>query len=152
MLDCSIKKTTLWIKRCTQHQTSNLFCKTRLHSSDYAEFTYIYIHTHTRFVQHGAGFRLSMRSMRRSVETENTPYVAAVRTYASVNVTRPSQSWKNVPLLCPDVIIGFFNWPNPSSRTMALGSAKTLTENIPGDKARPARKADNLTAICEPTA
>jgi hypothetical protein len=25
------------------------------------------------------------------------------------------------------------------------------TKNIPGDKGRPARKADNLTAICDPT-
>jgi hypothetical protein len=25
------------------------------------------------------------------------------------------------------------------------------TRNLPGDKGRPARKADNLTAICEPT-
>jgi hypothetical protein len=48
----------------------------------------------------------------------------------------------------------FFNWPNPSSRTMALGSTQPLTEmstrNLPGGKGRPARKADNLTAICEP--
>jgi hypothetical protein len=38
---------------------------------------------------------------------------------------------------------------------MALGSTQPLTEmstrNIPGSKGRPARKADNLTAICEPT-
>jgi hypothetical protein len=38
---------------------------------------------------------------------------------------------------------------------MALGSTQPLTEmstmKIPGGgKARPARKADNLTAICEP--
>jgi hypothetical protein len=37
---------------------------------------------------------------------------------------------------------------------MALGSTQPLTEmsarNIPGGKGRPARKADNLTAICEP--
>jgi hypothetical protein len=37
---------------------------------------------------------------------------------------------------------------------MALGSTKPLTEmstrNLPGDKRRPARKADNLTAIYEP--
>jgi hypothetical protein len=37
---------------------------------------------------------------------------------------------------------------------MALGSTEPLTEmstrNLPGDKERPARKADNLTAICEP--
>jgi hypothetical protein len=51
--------------------------------------------------------------------------------------------------------IFFFNLPNPSSRIMAMGSTQPLTEmstrNIPGGKGRPARKADNLTAICEPT-
>jgi hypothetical protein len=53
-----------------------------------------------------------------------------------------------------DEVIGFFNRPNPSSRTIALGSNQPLTEmstrNLPGGKGRPARKADNLTAICEP--
>jgi hypothetical protein len=38
---------------------------------------------------------------------------------------------------------------------MALWSAQPLTEmstkNLPGGEGRPARKADNLTAICEPT-
>jgi hypothetical protein len=38
---------------------------------------------------------------------------------------------------------------------MALGSTQPLTEmstrNIPGGEGRPARKAENLTAICEPT-
>jgi hypothetical protein len=38
---------------------------------------------------------------------------------------------------------------------MALGSTQPLkemsTRNLPGCKGRPARKADNLTAICEPT-
>jgi hypothetical protein len=52
----------------------------------------------------------------------------------------------------PNEVIGFFNWPNPSSRTMALGSTQPLTEmstrNLPGGKGRPARKAD-LTAICK---
>jgi hypothetical protein len=37
---------------------------------------------------------------------------------------------------------------------MALGSTQPLTEmstmNIPGGEGRPTRKADNLTAICEP--
>jgi hypothetical protein len=54
----------------------------------------------------------------------------------------------------PDQVIVFFNGPNPSSHTMALGSTQPLTEksarNLPGGKGRPARKADNLTAICEP--
>jgi hypothetical protein len=54
----------------------------------------------------------------------------------------------------PDEVIGFFfNVPNPSSRTMTLGSAQPVTEmstrNLPGGEGRPARKADNLTAICE---
>jgi hypothetical protein len=51
--------------------------------------------------------------------------------------------------------VDFFNWPNSSSRTMALGSTQPLTQmstrNLPGGKGRPARKADNLTAICVPT-
>jgi hypothetical protein len=54
-----------------------------------------------------------------------------------------------------DQVIGFFNLPNPPSRTMTVGSTQPLTEmstrNLPGGKRRPARKADNLTAICEPT-
>jgi hypothetical protein len=49
--------------------------------------------------------------------------------------------------------LDFYNWPNPSSRPMAVGSTQPLTEmstrNLPGGKMRPARKADNLTAICE---
>jgi hypothetical protein len=53
----------------------------------------------------------------------------------------------------PDEVIEFFNWPNPSSRTMALGSTQPLTEmsarNLPGGKGQSARGADNLTAICE---
>jgi hypothetical protein len=52
--------------------------------------------------------------------------------------------------------VDFFNLPNPSSRTMALGSTQPLTEmstrNLPGGKGRPARKADNLTKMCEPIA
>jgi hypothetical protein len=50
--------------------------------------------------------------------------------------------------------VGFFNLPNPSSRTMALGSTQPLTEvstrNFLGGKERPAHRADNLAAICEP--
>jgi hypothetical protein len=54
----------------------------------------------------------------------------------------------------PDEVIIFFNLPNPSSRTMALGSTQPLTEisnrNLSGGKGgRPARKADDLAAISE---
>jgi hypothetical protein len=42
----------------------------------------------------------------------------------------------------------FFNWPNPSTGTMALGSTQPLTQmsnrNLPADKGRPARTADKL--------
>jgi hypothetical protein len=55
----------------------------------------------------------------------------------------------------PDEVIGFFFLiTNLSSRTMALGSTQHLTEmstrNLPAGKGRLGRKADNLTAICEP--
>jgi hypothetical protein len=50
-------------------------------------------------------------------------------------------------------VTGFFNWPNPFSSTVAMGSNKPLTEmsarKLPGGKGRPAREAVNLTAICE---
>jgi hypothetical protein len=53
-----------------------------------------------------------------------------------------------------DEVIGFFSWPNPSSRTMVVGSAQPLTEistmNLSRVKERPARKAYNLTTTCEP--
>jgi hypothetical protein len=54
---------------------------------------------------------------------------------------------RKVAGLIPDEVIGFFNWPDPSSRTMVLGSTQPLTEM---SKTRPASKADSLTAICEP--
>jgi hypothetical protein len=53
-----------------------------------------------------------------------------------------------------DDITAFFNWRNISSRTIALGSTESLTEmstrNLTEGKGRPTRKADILTAICEP--
>jgi hypothetical protein len=54
------------------------------------------------------------------------------------------------PVQVPDKVDIF----NPSNRTMALGSIQPLiemsTRNPSGGKKRPARRADNLTAICEP--
>jgi hypothetical protein len=61
------------------------------------------------------------------------------------------KSWVRFPMRSLDV----FNGPRPSSRTVALGSDQPLTEmstkNLLGIKERRARKADNLTDICEPT-
>jgi hypothetical protein len=57
------------------------------------------------------------------------------------------------PVQVPDEV-SFFNLPSPSSRTMALGSTQPLTKmstrNLPGGKKRPARRADNLAAVCVP--
>jgi hypothetical protein len=58
-----------------------------------------------------------------------------------------------LPVRIPDEV-DLFNLPNPSSRTMALGSTQTLIEmcttNLPGGKKRLERRADNLAAIYEP--
>jgi hypothetical protein len=45
--------------------------------------------------------------------------------------------------------VDFFNLPNPSSCTMALGSTQPLTQIFLGGKGRLVRRADKLTAICE---
>jgi hypothetical protein len=54
----------------------------------------------------------------------------------------------------PNVVTWYFIRPNLSSRTMALGSTQSLTEmstrNLAGGKKRPARRADNISAIYEP--
>jgi hypothetical protein len=53
------------------------------------------------------------------------------------DLNRVPPKYRKVAGSYPDGVIGFFNWPNPSSRTMALGSAQPLTEmstrNIPGE-------------------
>jgi hypothetical protein len=50
--------------------------------------------------------------------------------------------------------LNFFNLHNPTSRTMtqvwAQPLIETITRNLPGVKGRPALKAENLTAVCEP--
>jgi hypothetical protein len=57
------------------------------------------------------------------------------------------------PVRIPDEV-DFFNLPNPSSRTMALGWTQPLTEistrKLPGGKKQPAHRPDNLAAIYEP--
>jgi hypothetical protein len=50
--------------------------------------------------------------------------------------TRHYATSPKVAGLIPDEVIGFFNWPNPSSATMVLASTQPLTEmstrNLPG--------------------
>jgi hypothetical protein len=61
---------------------------------------------------------------------------------------------RKVAVSSPDEVIGFFSWPNPSSRIMALGLTQPVTEmstrNLPWGKERPSRKVDNLTVIRKP--
>jgi hypothetical protein len=61
---------------------------------------------------------------------------------------------RNVAGSISDEVIGFFNRFNPSSTTMTLVLTQPLTEmsisNLPEGKWQPGRKADNLSAICEP--
>jgi hypothetical protein len=57
------------------------------------------------------------------------------------------------PVRVPDEM-EFSNLPNPSSRTLSLGSTQSLTEmstrNFLRSKKRPAVRADSLAAIYEP--
>jgi hypothetical protein len=50
--------------------------------------------------------------------------------------------------------VDFFNLPNPSSRTVALGSTQPVTEmstrNLSGGKKWPAHRDDNLAAAFKP--
>jgi hypothetical protein len=84
----------------------------------------------------------------------NRPGVAAVASEPSIDSTPPpilQAGTSRVRL--PIKLILFFNLHNPSSGAMVLGSTQLLTEmstrNLPKGKGRTARKADNLTAICE---
>jgi hypothetical protein len=67
---------------------------------------------------------------------------------------RHNASNLNVAGSIPDEAFGFFNWPNPSSHILALGSTQRLTEistrNILDGQLQPPHEADKFTAICEP--
>jgi hypothetical protein len=61
---------------------------------------------------------------------------------------------RKVAGLIPDEVMVLFNWPNPSSRIMALGSTEALTEisirDLPGGKGWLSRACkDHLADICE---
>jgi hypothetical protein len=81
-----------------------------------------------------------------SVANWGTQYHTWLRHYAT--------SWK-VTGSIPDEVIGFFNWLNPSSHTMALKSTPPLIEMSARDPhggiGQLVHKAYNLTAICELT-
>jgi hypothetical protein len=89
------------------------------------------------------GYQSSFPGLRR--HAGGTRYRSWLRHYAASRKVAGS---------IPDEFIGFFNWPNPSSCTMALGSTQPLTEmstrNLTGGKGRRACKADSLTTLWEP--
>jgi hypothetical protein len=115
-------------------------------------YIYIYIHTH-RPTLCRAYEKLACMSRRSVMITLCiiAIYICFRFSWSLKTYIGPS---RKVAGSIPDVTVFFFNWPNPSSRTMALGLTQPLTEmnirNLPGGKGRPARKTD-LTAICKPT-
>jgi hypothetical protein len=69
---------------------------------------------------------------------------------ASTLIVGHYDTWRKVAGSSP-VQVDFFNLLNPSSRTMAVGSTQEWEPGIfLGGRERPASKANNLTAICEP--
>jgi hypothetical protein len=83
----------------------------------------------------------------------NLPFIVLLSTRGSVFGWGTMPQVGRSPFRIPDEV-DFFNLPNISTRTMALGSTQPLTElntrHILEGKKRPARRADNLAAICEP--
>jgi hypothetical protein len=85
------------------------------------------------------------------IEFENLP----IRMWARGNVVglKHYATNRKVAGSISDEVTGFFDRPNPSGRTLALGSTPPLTEmsvsNLLGGKGQPARKADNLIANCD---
>jgi hypothetical protein len=60
---------------------------------------------------------------------------------------------RRVSSSCPDEVRGFFRWSHCSGLTTALEFTHPVTamssKNLPGSKARPARKSEKLSTICE---
>jgi hypothetical protein len=65
-------------------------------------------------------------------------------------MSQAGRLWVPIPIKLSD----FYSLPNTSSCIMALGLTQSLiemsTRNLRMGKGRQERKADNLTAICEP--
>jgi hypothetical protein len=150
----------------TQNSVMFVLCssRVRLVSQNFKDF-------HGSFVQRVTlTLSLSVRQLKDfgSVSLENFLFISCNFAEldrinnSSISIPRGTRSWlrpcatsRNVAGLSPDEA-DFFNLPNPSSRTMALWPTQPLTEmstkNLPGGRGLPARKADNLTVICEPNA
>jgi hypothetical protein len=75
-------------------------------------------------------------------------YLTAADTYRATELWNAT-SWKVAGLISDEAIL-FFNWPNHSSRTVALGSTQHLTEmytrNLPGDNMWEPRRLTTLWA------
>jgi hypothetical protein len=72
-------------------------------------------------------------------------------THQSRSCLRHYATSRKVAGSIPDEVLGFFNWPNPSSRITALGATQPLTEissrYLPGSKWRPAEEG-RLSGKC----
>jgi hypothetical protein len=102
-------------------------------------------HMSTRIKEELKGGKIQSNFMSSSNET-TIPFLQANPRYHFYG--------RYVAISIPDEEIGFFNWPTPSSRIMALGSTQTLTEmntrNLPEVKVRTELKAVSFTSIYKP--
>jgi hypothetical protein len=92
---------------------------------------------------------LDLDTPRKSSDVKEFNYTNIVNS----NQLRHYAACRKVGGLIPNEGIGFFNCPNPSSHTKALGSTQPLSQmssrNLLGGKVRPERVED-LTTIREP--
>jgi hypothetical protein len=90
--------------------------------------------------------------MRRSPCSQTAPKILQ-RTFLSHTRRWLLSHSERVHVLISDEVIGFLNWPNPTSSTVALGSTQSLIEmsarNFVEGKEWPAHKTDSFTAISE---
>jgi hypothetical protein len=90
-----------------------------------------------------------------TAETENDDFILVMGATRWRSWLRQYATSQKVAGPSPDEV-NILNLPSPCSSTMTLGSTPPLTgtstRNLPWrrGKGRPARKADSLTAICEP--
>jgi hypothetical protein len=84
--------------------------------------------------------------------TNSTWTILGLGARGSVVASRPMIQAGRSPVRVPHEV-DFFNLPSHTSRTTALRSTHPLTiistKNFPGGKKWPARRADNLAAICD---
>jgi hypothetical protein len=115
---------------------------------------------YTKFLKILISFNSFRRSLQRSVKRSCIAWRFRCRWYVEfyIQMTRYRHmihyaTSRRVAGSISDEFIGFFNWPDSSGRTNGPGVDSASNRNeykeSSGGKGQPARKTDNLTAICE---